>query len=77
MKKIEDLLVGAPCLGDIQQIDQSSYTVAAQASEGLAWVSDQAVGEPAANVLKPDFERLGVANSEMVVRVFGSHPDME
>ena len=77
MKKIEDLLVGAPYLGDMQHTDWSSYTVAAQASEGLAWVSVQAVGEPAANVPKPDFERLGVANSETVVQVFGLHPDME
>ena len=51
--------------------------VAAQASEGLAWVSGQAVGEPVANVLEPDFERLGVANSETVVRVCGLHPDTE
>ena len=51
--------------------------VAAQASEGLAWVSGQAVGERAVNVLKPDFERLGVVNSETVVRVFDLHPDME
>ena len=77
MKKIEDLLVGAPCLGDMQHTDWSSYMVAAQASEGLAWVSGLAVGEPAANVPKPDFGRLGVANSETVVRVFGLHPDTE
>ena len=77
MKKIEDLLVGAPCLGDIQDTDWSSYMVAAQASEDLAWVSGQAAGEPAANVLKPDFERFGVANSERAVRVFDLHLDME
>ena len=50
---------------------------AAQSSEGSAWGSGQAVGEPAANLPKLDFERLGVANSETEVRVFDLKPGTE
>lgn len=48
-KKIEDLLVGAPYVGDMHYTDWDSHMFAAQTSEGLAWGSAQAVGEPAAN----------------------------
>lgn len=65
MKKIEDLLVGVPYLGDtMHHTDSHSHIVAAQPFEGLAWGPDQAVGEPAVNLLKLDSERLGAANLE-------------
>lgn len=65
MKKIEDLLVGAPYLGDMMDhTDWDSHMVAAQPLEGLAWGSGQVVGEPAVSLLKLDSERLGAANLE-------------
>ena len=66
MKKIEDLLVGDPYLGD-NHIDRDSHMVAAHPFEDLAWGSGQAVGGPAANLLTLDFECFGVANLEKVV----------
>ena len=77
MKKIEDLLVEAPCLGDNYYMGWNSRMVAAQSSEDFPWGPGQAVGEPAANVLKLDFEPLGVASSETVVRAFDWNPDTE
>ena len=64
MKKIEDLLVGVPYVGDIHRTDWDSHMVVVHPSEGFALEPDQAVGEPAANWPKLDFERLGVASSE-------------
>ena len=75
MKKIENLLVEVPYLGDMHHTD--SHTVAAHSSEGFAWGSGQAAGEPAANSLEQDFERLGAANSETVVRALDLDPGME
>ena len=66
MKKIEDLLVGVPYLGDIH-IDRDSHMVAAHPFEDLTWESGQVVDEPAANSLTLDFERFDVVNSEKVV----------
>ena len=79
MKKIENLLVGVPYLGDIHHIDWDSHMVAAHPFEGLAWESGQAVDVdgPAANLLMLDFDRLGVANLEKVVQAFYSDPGME
>lgn len=78
MKKIEDLLVGVPYLGDIHHTDWDSHMVAAHPFEGLTLEPDQAVGEPAANLLKLDCERLGGASLGKVVRVFDSaDPGME
>ena len=76
MKKIEDLLVGVPYLGDIHHIDWDSHMVVVHPFGGLTLEPGQAVGEPAANSLKLDFERLGVANSGKV-RVIESNPGME
>lgn len=76
MKKIENLLVGAPYLGDIHHTDWDSHMVAVHPSEGLALEPDQAVGEPAASLLKLDSERLDVANSGRV-RVLDSGLGME
>ena len=76
MKKIEDLLAGVPYLGDIHYTDWDSHMVVGLPSEGLALAPGQAAGEPAANLLKLDFERLGVANSGKV-RVIDSDPGME
>lgn len=59
-------LVGAPYLGDIHHTDWDSHMVVVRPSEGLALEPDQTVGEPAANLLKLDSERLGVANSGKV-----------
>lgn len=69
-------LVGVPYLGDIHHTDWDSHMVVAHPSEDLALVPDQAVGEPAGNLLKLDSERLGVANSGKA-RVIGSDPGME
>ena len=63
MKKIEDLLVGVPYLGDSHHTDWDSHMIVAHPSEGLALGPGQAVGEPAASLLKPGFERLDVASS--------------
>ena len=67
MKKIENLLVEAPYLGDMVHTDWHNRMVAARSSGGSAWVTGQAVGEPAVNLPMLDFERLGVANLEKVV----------
>ena len=77
MKKIEDLLVGVPYFGDMLHTDWDSHIVAAHSSEGSAWGSGLAVGEPVASSLKLEFERFGVANWEKVVRVLDSDPGME
>ena len=77
MKKIEDLLVGVPYVRDMIHTDCDSQIVAAQPFEGLAWGPGQAVGEPAVNLLKLDFERLGAASLETVVRGLDLGPGME
>lgn len=76
MKKIDDLLVGVPYLGDIQHTGWDSHTIVAHPSEGLTLGPGQVVGGPAANLLKLDFEHLGVANSGKV-RAIESDPGME
>ena len=61
-KKIEDLLVGVPYLGDIHHTDWDSQMVVAHPSEGWALEPGQVVGELAASLPKLDFERPGVVN---------------
>ena len=59
MKKIDDLLVGVPCPGDIHHTDWNSHMMVAHPSEGFVLEPGQAVGEPAASSLKLGFEQLG------------------
>ena len=49
MKKIDDLLVGVPCHGDIHYTDWDSHMIVAHPSEGFVLEPGQAVGEPAAS----------------------------
>lgn len=77
MKKIEDLLVGVPCLGDIHYTEWNSQMAVAHPSEGLTLEPGQVVGGLAANLPKLDFERLGVVNSGKEVQVFDSVPGTE
>ena len=77
MKKIEDLLVGVPYVGDIHHTDWESHTAVAHPYEDSTLELDQAVGEPVASSPRLDFERLDVASSGRLRVLLDFDPGME